>query len=68
MTTRIATPATIETAPVAAQPLLQGVKAKLGSAPNLFRVVANRQGGSTDAKAAAAVAFAVKVVEARNAA
>jgi uncharacterized peroxidase-related enzyme len=129
MTTRIATPATIETAPVAAQPLLQGVKAKLGSAPNLFRVVANspaalegylglsgalgkgsldartrerialavaefngcgyclsahtyigknmagladaeiaanRQGGSTDAKAAAAVAFAVKVVEARG--
>jgi len=129
MTTRIATPASIEAAPAAAQPLLQGVKAKLGSAPNLFRVianspaalegylnlsealgkgsldprtrerialavaefngcayclaahsfigrnmagltdaeiVANRHGGSTDAKAAAAVAFAVKVVEARG--
>lgn len=129
MTTRIATPATIETSPAAAQPLLQGVKAKLGSAPNLFRVVANspaalegylglsgalgkgsldartrerialavaefnrcgyclsahtyigknlaglgeaeiaanRHGGSSDAKAAAAVAFAVRVVESRG--
>jgi uncharacterized peroxidase-related enzyme len=129
MTTRIATPDTIETAPVAAQPMLLGVKAKLGSAPNLFRVVANspaalegylglnaalgkgsldartrerialavaefnrcgyclsahtylgknlaglseaemaanRHGGSSDAKAAVAVAFAVKVVEARG--
>jgi len=129
MTTRIATPVTIETAPAAARPLLHGVEAKLGSAPNLFRVVANspaalegylglngalgkgsldartrerialavaefngcgyclsahtylgknlaglsdaeiaanRRGGSSDARAAAAVAFAVKVVEARG--
>jgi uncharacterized peroxidase-related enzyme len=129
MTTRILTPASIEAAPAAAQPLLAGVKAKLGSAPNLFRVIANspaalegylglsgalghgvleartrerialavaqvngcnyclsahtfigknlaglseaeiaanRHGGSTDAKAAAAVAFAVRVTEARG--
>jgi uncharacterized peroxidase-related enzyme len=38
---RIPTPATIETAPAASQPLLQAVKKQLGSAPNLFRVVAN---------------------------
>jgi AhpD family alkylhydroperoxidase len=38
---RIATPATIEAAPAAAQPLLEAVKKQLGSAPNLFRVVAN---------------------------
>lgn len=127
--TRISIPTTIETAPVAAQPLLEGVKAKLGSAPNLFRllavspaalegylglsgalghgsldartrerialavaeyngcgyctsahsfigknmagltdgeIAANRNGSSTDAKAAAAVEFAVKVVDARG--
>ena len=38
---RIATPATIEAAPAASQPLLHAVKAQLGVAPNLFRVVAN---------------------------
>ncbi len=122
-------PATIETTPAASQPLLQGVKAKLGSVPNLFRLIAvspaalggylglsdalaggsldartrerialavaeyngcgyctsahsyigknmaglsdaeiaaNRNGSSTDAGAAAAVEFAVKVVEARG--
>lgn len=39
--TRIALPASIETAPTAAQPLLQAVKKMLGSAPNLFRITAN---------------------------
>jgi len=38
---RIATPATIEASPAAAQPLLQAVHKQLGSVPNLFRVVAN---------------------------
>ena len=38
---RIPTPATIEQAPAAAQPLLRAVKKQLGSAPNLFRLVAN---------------------------
>jgi uncharacterized peroxidase-related enzyme len=38
---RIPTPATIEAAPPAAQPLLQAVKKQLGVAPNLFRLVAN---------------------------
>ena len=38
---RIAIPATIETVPVASQPLLNVVKKQLGSAPNLFRLVAN---------------------------
>jgi uncharacterized peroxidase-related enzyme len=38
---RIPTPATIEAAPAAAQPLLQAVKKQLGIAPNLFRLVAN---------------------------
>ena len=37
---RIATPATIETAPAASQPLLQAVKKQLGVVPNLFRLVA----------------------------
>jgi uncharacterized peroxidase-related enzyme len=37
---RISIPATVETAPAAAQPLLNGVKAKLGSVPNLFRLLA----------------------------
>jgi uncharacterized peroxidase-related enzyme len=126
---RINFPASVETAPAASQPLLEGVKARLGSAPNLFRLVAlspaalegylglsgalgkgsldartrerialavaeyngcgyctsahsfigkkmvgltdveiaaNRDGTSTDAKAAAAVEFATKVVEARG--
>lgn len=37
---RITVPATIESAPAAAQPLLQAVKQQLGSVPNLFRLVA----------------------------
>lgn len=126
---RINIPASVESAPAAAQPSLNGVKAKLGSVPNLFRllavspaglegylglsgslgkgaldartrerialavaefngcgyctsahafigrnmaglsdaeIAANRDGGSTDERAAAAVRFAVKVVEARG--
>jgi uncharacterized peroxidase-related enzyme len=39
--TRIPTPATIEAAPAAAQPLLAAVKKQIGMAPNLFRVIAN---------------------------
>jgi uncharacterized peroxidase-related enzyme len=38
---RIHTPATIEAAPLASQPLLNAVKQKLGIAPNVFRLVAN---------------------------
>ena len=38
---RIHTSITIETAPAAAQPLLQAVKKQLGIVPNLFRLVAN---------------------------
>jgi uncharacterized peroxidase-related enzyme len=38
---RIPIPATIEAAPPASQPLLHAVKAQLGVAPNLFRMVAN---------------------------
>ena len=38
---RIPTPATIEAAPAASQSYLQAVKAQLGVAPNLFRLVAN---------------------------
>jgi uncharacterized peroxidase-related enzyme len=37
---RIAIPANIESAPSAAQPLLQAVHQQLGSVPNLFRLVA----------------------------
>ena len=37
---RISTPATIEAAPAAAQPLLEAVKQQLGSVPNLFRLTA----------------------------
>ena len=37
---RIPTPATIQEAPVASRPLLEGVKKMLGSVPNLFRLVA----------------------------
>jgi len=37
---RISIPATVEAAPAAAQPSLNGVKAKLGSVPNLFRLMA----------------------------
>ena len=38
---RIPTPATIEDAPGAAQPLLQAVKKQLGVVPNMFRLIAN---------------------------
>jgi uncharacterized peroxidase-related enzyme len=38
---RIPTPADIENAPEAAQPMLEGVKAKLGIVPNLYRLTAN---------------------------
>jgi uncharacterized peroxidase-related enzyme len=38
---RIPTPASIESAPAASRPLLEGVKRQLGIVPNLFRVVAN---------------------------
>ena len=38
---RIATIPSIEAAPAAAQPLLEGAKQKLGVVPNLIRVVAN---------------------------
>jgi uncharacterized peroxidase-related enzyme len=37
---RIPTPATVEAAPDASQPLLQAVKKQLGVVPNLFRLVA----------------------------
>ena len=37
---RIPTPATIEAAPVASQPMLEAVKKQLGVVPNLFRLVA----------------------------
>jgi uncharacterized peroxidase-related enzyme len=38
---RIPTPATISDAPVASQPLLEVVKKRLGSAPNMFRLISN---------------------------
>ena len=38
--TRIAIPATIESAPIASQPMLEAVKKQLGLVPNLFRLVA----------------------------
>ena len=38
---RIATPVSIETSPVASQPLLNAVKQQLGVVPNLFRLVGN---------------------------
>lgn len=38
---RIPTPATIEAAPLAAQPLLAAAKKQIGISPNLFRVIAN---------------------------
>ncbi|MEQ9326824.1 MAG: carboxymuconolactone decarboxylase family protein [Rhodospirillales bacterium] len=38
---RIQLPASIEAAPAASQPLLEGVKKQLGSVPNLFRITAN---------------------------
>ena len=39
--TRIPLPATIDDAPIDARHLLEGVKASLGSVPNLFRLTAN---------------------------
>jgi uncharacterized peroxidase-related enzyme len=39
--TRISLPASINAAPEAAQPLLEGVNKMLGSVPNLFRLTAN---------------------------
>jgi len=125
----IATPATVDAAPTASQPLLKAVNSQLGSVPNLFRLVAtspaalegylsmsgalrkgtlsaatgerialavaeingcgyclaahtylgknlaklddeeiatNRDGGSNDAKADAAVRFAARVVQSRG--
>ncbi|MFZ5472127.1 MAG: carboxymuconolactone decarboxylase family protein [Myxococcota bacterium] len=41
MSSRIPTPATIDASPAASRPLLEEVKKHLGSAPNLFRVMAN---------------------------
>lgn len=38
---RLAIPTSIETAPAASQPLLQGVKKQLGMAPNVFRLTSN---------------------------
>ncbi|MGL4437698.1 MAG: carboxymuconolactone decarboxylase family protein [Bosea sp. (in: a-proteobacteria)] len=38
---RLATPASIEAAPTASQPLLEAVKKQLGIVPNLFRLVSN---------------------------
>src|SRR5262249_13761082 len=38
---RIPTPATIEAAPEAAQPLLESVRKQLGVVPNMFRLIAN---------------------------
>ena len=38
---RIPIPATVDAAPKAAQPLLEGVKRQLGTVPNLFRIVSN---------------------------
>ncbi|HEY1721233.1 MAG TPA: peroxidase-related enzyme [Magnetospirillaceae bacterium] len=38
---RIPTPNSIEDAPAASQPLLEGVKKQMGMVPNLFRVIAN---------------------------
>ncbi|TIQ00294.1 MAG: carboxymuconolactone decarboxylase family protein, partial [Mesorhizobium sp.] len=38
---RIATPASIEAAPAASQPMLHTVEEQLGVVPNLFRLVSN---------------------------
>jgi len=38
---RIPTPATIDGAPAASRPMLEATKKRLGSAPNVYRVVAN---------------------------
>ena len=41
VTSRIATPTSIATSPVAAQPLLEAVNKQLGLVPNMFRLLAN---------------------------
>jgi uncharacterized peroxidase-related enzyme len=70
---RINTFTSIETAPAAARPLLEGAKQQLGSVPNLFRVIANSPAalegyfglngalakGSLDAKTRERIALAV---------
>ncbi|MDR3419533.1 MAG: carboxymuconolactone decarboxylase family protein [Nevskia sp.] len=38
---RINTPASIEAAPAASQPLLQAVKKQIGTVPNIYRLIAN---------------------------
>jgi uncharacterized peroxidase-related enzyme len=38
---RIPTPASIDAAPTASHPLLEGVKKRLGIVPNMFRLIAN---------------------------
>lgn len=38
---RIKTPATVDVAPAASQPLLEAVKKQLGSVPNMFRLISN---------------------------
>ena len=38
---RIPTPGTIDAAPLASRPLLEGVKKQLGVAPNMFRLITN---------------------------
>ena len=71
--TRLNTISSIDAAPNAAKPLLEGVKKQLGSVPNLFRVVANSPAalegylsldgalskGSLDAKTRERIALAV---------
>jgi AhpD family alkylhydroperoxidase len=41
---RISTPATIDAAPAASRPLLEGAKKQLGVVPNMFRLIANSPG------------------------
>ena len=38
---RLPTPATIEAAPAASRPFLEGVKKQLGTVPNMFRLISN---------------------------
>ncbi|MBD9388596.1 peroxidase-related enzyme [Agrobacterium sp. AGB01] len=38
---RIPTPATIEAAPEASQPILEAIKKQIGSVPNIFRLISN---------------------------
>lgn len=70
---RITTHASIDAAPAASQPLLEGAKRQLGSVPNLFRVIASSPAalegyfglnaalgkGSLDAKTRERIALAV---------